>query len=176
MRSINPVNVKNSAYPKVPCYLNLINLNRFKNILDWEQDERNYSNYLIVNKTSDEEYDHLGISGKGMIMYSGRGGVVFDGRTDSFYNRPFNHGKSGNVELINRELIVSPELYEILIISFNIPLEESMAVESSFISYCLDEKHYELSRRRTKVVEENKIMNKKREREAEKLIDKLLVI
>ena len=54
MRSLEPVRVKDSIYPKVPCYLNLISLNKFKNILDWEQEERNYSNYLIVNKTIDD--------------------------------------------------------------------------------------------------------------------------
>ena len=176
MRSLEPVRVKDSIYPKVPCYLNLISLNKFKNILDWEQEERNYSNYLIVNKTIDEEYNHLGVSGKGRIMYSGRGGVVFDGLTDSFYSRPFSHGKNGAVELISKELIVSPELYEILIIDFNVPLDESRAVEASFIKYCLDDLGFKLSRRKTKIVEENTIMNKKREREAEQLIDKLLII
>lgn len=34
MRSLDPVKVKDSVYPKVPCYLNLISLNKFKNILD----------------------------------------------------------------------------------------------------------------------------------------------
>lgn len=176
MRSLDPVKVKDSVYPKVPCYLNLISLNKFKNILDWEQEERNYSNYLIVNKTIDEEYNHLGISGKGRIVYSGRGGVIFDGLTDSFYSRPFNHGKNGAVELISRELIVSPELYEILIIDFNIPLEESKAVEASFIKYCIDDLGLKLSEQKVKIIKDDSIMNKKREKESELLIDKLLTI
>ena len=56
------------------------------------------------------------------------------------------------------------------------PLDESRAVEASFIKYCLDDLGFKLSRRKTKIVEENTIMNKKREREAEQLIDKLLII
>ena len=61
MRSLEPVRVKDSIYPKVPCYLNLISLNKFKNILDWEQEERNPTGmYLLVFEGEWQCYGHDG--------------------------------------------------------------------------------------------------------------------